>query len=160
MKNTEYEYSFKVKTLDPFIDYCVNNGYEKIEESKQIRKLFKREDKTMARITIKEKNGSVKKLFDFKDDNMSDEVLIERRETLPVSFEDDNSVMSIIDFLGYKEDKVLDRTRFVYKKGDVTFELDSYNSPEVMFVAAVEGEKEQTDLVYNEISKQFSNFMI
>lgn len=151
MKNTEYEYSFKVKSLIPFIDYCENNNYEKVEDSKQIRKLYKREDKTMARITIKEKNGNVEKLFDFKDDNMSEEVLIERRETLPIPFEDDNAIYSIIEFLGYKEDKILDRTRFVYKKGEITFELDSYNSPEAMFVVAVEGEREQTDLVYNEI---------
>ncbi|MFV0250086.1 MAG: hypothetical protein ACK5HP_03535 [Bacilli bacterium] len=68
--------------------------------------------------------------------------------------------MSIIDFLGYKEDKILDRTRYVYQKDDITFELDSYNSPEVMFVVAVEGEKEKTDSVYNEISKELLDYII
>ena len=160
MKNTEYEYSFKVKTLHPFVEYCKKNNYEMVEESRQLRKLFKKSDKTMARITIKEKNGIVKKLFDFKDDNMSDEVLIERRETLSIPFDEEESVLSIIDFLGYTENNKLDRNRFVYKKENVIFELDSYISPEIMFVVAIKGEKEKTDLVYNEIKQNFSEYII
>ena len=33
----EYEYSFKVKEIDPYIEYCKNNGYEFIEETNQSR---------------------------------------------------------------------------------------------------------------------------
>ncbi|MFV0250087.1 MAG: hypothetical protein ACK5HP_03540 [Bacilli bacterium] len=105
MNNEEYKYSFKVKTLDPFIQYCEKNNYEKIEESKQIRKLFKKEDKTMARITIKEKNGSSKKLFDFKDDNMSDEVLIVRRESLPINLKMMKRLCLLLIFLDIKRIK-------------------------------------------------------
>ena len=53
--------------------------------------------------------------------------------------------------LEYKKDKVLERTRYVYEKNQVTFELDEYTSPEVMCVVAVEGEKEEVDKVYDEI---------
>lgn len=159
MNNTEYEYSFKVTDLTPFLKYCEDNNYEKIEESKQIKSLYKKEDKTMARITVKENNGIIEKFFDFKDDNMSDKVLIERRETKAICFEDDEAIFSIIDFLGYKPDKTLDRKRYVYSKENVKFELDSYNSPEIMLVVAIEGDKEQTDLVYNELIQECSEYI-
>ena len=36
---TEYEYSFKVEEIDPYIEYCKNNGYEIIEKTNQSRTL-------------------------------------------------------------------------------------------------------------------------
>ena len=41
MENMEYEYSFKVKSLDIYIDYCKNNNYEKTEENIQTRILYR-----------------------------------------------------------------------------------------------------------------------
>ena len=29
----EYEYSFKVKEIDQYIEYCKNDGYEFVEET-------------------------------------------------------------------------------------------------------------------------------
>ena len=100
----EYEYSFKVKEIDPYIEYCKNNGYEFIEETNQSRTLYRNTNKTMARITIKEKNNIIKKLLDFKDDNITDDILIERRESKSIEFTDDDAVESILDFLNYKKD--------------------------------------------------------
>jgi len=149
--NKEYEYSFKVKDLKPYIDYCINNNYELLEENKQVRTLYKKKDKTMARITSKEKNGITKLFLDFKEDFLSDEDLIERKESLAIEFNDEKAVFSILDFLEYKKDIELSRTRMVYKKDKVIFEIDSYNSPEIMYVVAVEGDKEEVDKVYKEI---------
>ena len=56
--------------------------------------------------------------------------------------------------LGYKKDKVLSRTRIVYKKDGVKFELDSYTSPEIIFVVGIEGNKEKVDFVYKEVSSK------
>ncbi len=36
----EYEHSFKVKNIEPFIDYCKKNGYTEISISIQNRKVF------------------------------------------------------------------------------------------------------------------------
>ena len=149
--NKEYEYSFKVRDLKPYIDYCKNNNYELLEENKQVRTLYKKKDKTMARITSKEKNGITKLFLDFKEDVISDEDLIERKESLAVEFNDEKAVFSILDFLEYKKDIELSRIRMVYKKDNVIFEIDSYNSPEIMYVVAVEGDKEEVDKVYKEI---------
>ena len=150
---TEYEYSYKVKELKPFIDYCKKNNYEFVSENMQVRTLYKNVNKTMARITKKVNNGIEKTVLDFKDDNLNDEVLSVSRETIPLEVTSDNeeAIFSILDMLEYKKDKVLERTRYVYEKNQVTFELDEYTSPEVMCVVAVEGEKEEVDKVYDEI---------
>ena len=149
----EYEYSYKVKNLKPFIDYCEKNNYEFVSENKQVRTLYKNVNKIMARITKKINNGIEKTVLDFKDDNLNDEVLNVSRETIPLEVTSDNeeAIFSILDMLEYKKDKVLERTRYVYEKNQVTFELDEYTSPEVMCVVAVEGEKEEVDKVYDEI---------
>lgn len=46
--NKEYEYSFKVKSIKEFIQYCTTNGYEKKEEYFQIRILYKNDVPIMA----------------------------------------------------------------------------------------------------------------
>lgn len=148
---TEYEYSFKVNSLEKVEKYCNDKNYEFLEKTSQIRTLYRNDNGTMARITIKKKEGSTKKMLDFKDDILSDEVLIERKESLPLLYEDDCALDSILDYLKYRKDKVLNRERTVYKKKGVIFELDKYKSPEVACVVAIEGEKKEVDYVYQEI---------
>lgn len=151
----EYEYSFKVNNLKSYIDYCEKNNYEKIEESLQTRVLYKNSNKTMARITTKEKNGVKKTFLDFKDDNESNDTLKVCRETLPLEVLDSNkeAIDSILDMLGYTIKKALIRKRFVYFKDEVTFELDEYTSPDIMFVVGIEGNKEKVDKIYIELQK-------
>ena len=149
----EYEYSFKVKDIKPYIDYCINNDYEKTGESSQTRILYRNINKTMARMTTKENNGKKKTVLDFKDDNESSEVLKISRETIPLVINDENkeAIDSILDMLEYRKDKALIRNRFVYEKNNVTFEIDEYTSPEIMYVVAVEGKKSEVDKFYKEI---------
>ena len=45
----------------------------------------------------------------------------------------------------------------VYKKGNVTFEIDEYFEPEVMYVIAIEGEKTAVDEIYKIISETINN---
>lgn len=149
----EYEYSFKVTDLKPYIEYCENNNYEKKEETSQTRILYKNINKTMARITTKEKNGNKKTVLDFKDDNEADTTLKVCRESLPLEIFESNkeAVESILDILGYEIKKTLIRKRVVYCKEDIIFELDDYSSPEIMYVVGIEGQKEKVDKVYNEL---------
>lgn len=148
----EYEYSFKVKDVTKYIDYCKENNYELIEESSQIRTLYKNNNGIIARITTKETNNSKKTYLDFKDDNDSDEILKVSRETIPLEVIDNNkdAINSILDILEYKKEKKLIRNRVVYKKDGVTFEIDDYIEPKMM-VVAIEGVKEEVDIVYKSI---------
>lgn len=155
----EYEYSFKVEDIKPYIDYCEENKYELVSESVQIRELYRNPNKILARITTKIKNGLSEQILDFKDDNNTDDILKISRETIPLKFEENNTdaVNSILEILGYKKDKVLKRTRAVYQKNNVKFELDSYTSPEVMFVVGIEGENKKVDSIYEEVIKNIHN---
>ena len=151
----EYEYSFKVNDIKPYINYCKENGFEKIKEYSQTRTLYTCGNNILARITKQEEKGVTSTVLDFKDDNDSDETLKVSRETIPLVVNDENkeAIMSMLDIFGYKIKKELIRKRYVYKKEDTTFEIDDYTSPEIMHVIAIEGEKEQVDKVYNEVKE-------
>ena len=62
--------------------------------------------------------------------------------------------MSILDILGYFKHKELNRKRIVYKKGNITFEIDDYILPEIMHVIAIEGKKEEVDKIFLDISEK------
>lgn len=149
MKMIEYEYSFEVKDLQPFIDYCEKNGYKLKEDYCQTRIIYRHKNKTIGRLTISEANGKILKKLDFKDDKLTGDDLIERRETKALEYEDDRVIESILEFLNYKQDNTLKRTRKTYEKGGVKLELDHYFQPRTSFVVAIEGEKEEVDKVYN-----------
>ena len=148
----EYEYSFKVKELEPYISYCEQNGYKKTKDIEQEGNEFKGPNKTVARIKIsKPKKGKIVKVLDFKEDDESAVLVKNRRESLPLEFEDGKAIMSILEFLGYtKPNGSYTRTRIVYEKDKVKFEMDYYHQSKNK-VMAIEGEKEQVDKVYEEI---------
>ena len=158
MSNIEQEYSFKVTNIKPFIKYCKDNDFKKIEKTEQVRTLYKKEDKTMLRLTVKKSGRKVIKEMDFKQDILSDDVYIERKESLPITYEDDEAVNSIIDFLGYKKDIELVRTRYVYEKNKVKVEIDDYNSPEEMLVVSIEGSN--AEKLYNTFKDNYSKYFI
>lgn len=150
----EYEYSYKVKSIKPYIEYCEENGYILKDETKQVRTLYRNSNGTMARITKKTANEITSLIFDIKDDNLTDEKLKISGETLPLFYNKNQQdvIDSIIDILGYRKDVDLIRTRLVYKKDNHKFEIDDYESPEKMFVVAIEGLKEEVDDVYKLLS--------
>lgn len=149
----EYEYSFKVDSLDEYKKYCEENGYEKRLEYDQVRELFTSDNKILARITTTKTENNIDIFLDFKDDDDSDKVYKESRETIPLKVTDENrgAIDSILNILGYKKKKHLVRKRYVYKKGKVKFEMDDYTKPEIMHVVAIEGDKDEVTKVYNEI---------
>lgn len=149
----EYEYSFKVDSLDEYKEYCEENGYEKRLEYDQVRELFTSDNKVLARITTTKTGENTDVFLDFKDDDDSDKVYKESRETIPLKVTDENrgAIDSILNILGYKKKKHLVRKRYIYKKGKVKFEMDDYTKPEIMHVVAIEGDKDEVTKVYNEI---------
>lgn len=148
----EYEYSKKVENLTYYFNYCKNNGYLLVEKSTQIRTIYRNNNKTMARITINKIGRKTIKKLDFKEDKLTNEELIERKESLPIVFTDDKAVHSILDFLEYKKDNSMNRVRYTYEKKDSTFEFDEYIEPEKVCVVSLEGKKEVVDLIWKEIN--------
>ena len=152
--NKEYEYSFKVKNISPFIDYCLKNNYELKDEYNQIRTLYKNGGKVMARITENSYKNNKLEVLNFKDDNLNNNVLKVSRESKDLIINDENRefVKSLLDILDLKETKKLVRKRYVYISNNVIFELDEYKNP-LMNVVAIEGEKDEVDSVYNELKE-------
>ena len=150
--NKEYEYSFKVKDIKEFIEYCNSNQYEKKEEYLQIRTLYKNGGPVMARITENIYNNNKEKILNFKDDNLNGQTLKISRESKDLIINDDNQefVNSLIEILDLNNKKVLKRKRYVFEKNNVRFEIDEYTEP-VMNVVAIEGLKKEVDIVYNEL---------
>lgn len=149
----EYEYAKKVRSLKKYINYCEENGFTLKEKTSQIRVIYRKSDKTMARITTNEVNGIKKKSLDFKEDKLSNDELIIRKESKAIEFTDEEAVISILDFLGYEKDNTLDRTRYVYTKKDAVFELDEYVKPNKSCVVSLEGKKEIVDKIWMDLNK-------
>lgn len=152
----EYEYSVKVKDIEPFINYCKENNYELINKTAQKRVLYRNSNKILARVTIIEDDKSKNIFLDFKDENESDDVLKISRESGKINVTDNmdfvKSVLSMLEFDFYKE---LDRVRYVYVKNKVTFEIDEYIKPK-MKVVGIEGNKEEVDKVYKVLEDKFN----
>lgn len=152
MEKKEYEYSFKVSSLEPFFEYCQKNEFIFKDKFQQTRTIYRNENKTMARITINENSKGIIKELDFKEDNwVAGAIVKELRESLHLKFESDESVFSILEFLKYKKDNTLIRNRYIYEKQDVKFEFDEYEQPERTLVVAIEGTKDVVDKIYNEV---------
>lgn len=150
--NEEYEYSFKVKSISDFIQYCQENHYKVVEEYKQVRTLYKNGGHVMARITTNTYEDKKVSILDFKDDNLSSNPLKISRESedLVITKENKKFVDSLIQILDLTNIKKFKRKRIVLKKKNVIFEIDQYTSPK-MNVVAIEGKKEEVDHVYASI---------
>ena len=80
--NIEYEYSFKVNSLEPFFDYCKDNGFTQTDRFEQIRTIYKNTNNTIARTTVKKYENTQEKWLDFKQDHeVGATVLKELRES-------------------------------------------------------------------------------
>jgi len=161
--NEEYEYSFKVKNIKDFLDYCENNNYKKQEEYFQTRTLYKNGGAIMARITENEYEEKSEKILNFKDDNLNDKILKTSRESKDLIINKDNEdfVMSLIEILNLNTKKVLKRKRYVYEKENVKFEIDEYVEP-LMNVIAIEGKKEETgkeNIQLHEVREKFTKLI-
>lgn len=156
--NKEYEYSFKVKDVEEFVQYCIFNNYEKKEEYLQTRILYKNGGPVMARITENIYDDKNIKILNFKDDKLTDKTLKISRESKDLIVNKDNEafVESLIEILDLTNKKVLKRKRYVFEKNNVKFEIDEYTEP-VMNVVAIEGLKIEVDEVYQELIKIINN---
>ena len=95
-------------------------------------------------------------LFDFKNKSYETETLKISKESLPLKIkkEDIENVKSILDVLGFEQTSNIVRTRFVFVKDEVKFEIDDYIKPK-MLVVSVEGKRDKVDNVYNEVKNMF-----
>lgn len=157
----EYEYSFKVSDIKPFIKFCESNNYQKEESITQTRVLYKNGSGILARITTNEKNNKVLQYLNFKEENESDKVLKESKETsmLEINNENEEFIKSMLEIFDFYKSKELKRIRYIYKNDKVKFEIDYYIKPE-MQVIAIEGKKDEVDMIYKELESLYKEYKI
>ena len=159
MTNLEYEHSFNVKNIEPYIDFCKNNGFVEISVVSQNRIVFenKHNNKIIARLTTEFFDNNNTCHIDFKNVSSKQGDLNISTESMPLKVKAKNKdvVLSILSTLDFVEVANNLRTRYVYTKENVTFEIDDYTRPQ-MKVVAIEGKKEEVEFVYNQV-KNLSN---
>ena len=152
----EYEYSFKVKDIKPFIEFCENNNYKKLSITTQNRVVYenKNNEHIIARITTKIIDGKKSTMLDFKNVGEKHRDLKISNESLPIEVNENNSktLYSVLEVLDFYVAASNDRTRYEYEKNGVLFEIDDYTNPKAQ-VVAIEGNKEAVDSVYEIIKK-------
>lgn len=150
----EYEYSFKVESIKPYLDYCIKNNYEKESEVIQNRIVYenKHTKDIIARITKKIIDQKEEIIFDIKNVGKRDDKLKDSVESLPLVLinETEKVINSMIKVLDFYEAANNYRIRYVYKKNNVKFEIDDYIQPK-MQVIGIEGNKIQVDKVYKDL---------
>ncbi len=157
----EYEYSFNVLDIKPYLNYCKQNGYILKSIKKQNRKVYECIDNRskIARITTTwDDLGNAETVLDFKNVTKSKDDLNVSNEskTLKVTDENRDAILSILETLNFKQSADNTRTRYVYVSNDIKFEIDDYLSPNKP-VVALEGKKSIVDKAYLEICKLFNN---
>ena len=143
----EYEYSYKVKELDEYIDF-LSKRYKFIKEQTETRTIY-RNNGIIARITKIDNEM----YLDFKEDKLDNKDLIVRKESKQIKFGNLENCEDILEFLGYKRDNTLVRKRRIYEGENIKFEIDSYIEPEKSNVFSFEGLKETCDAVYEELAE-------
>lgn len=142
----EYEYCYKVRDLKEYLK-LIESKYELKEKYQEKRVIYRNKD-TIARITYKNNN----KYLDFKENKISKDDLIIRRESKAIQFDSLDNCEDILSFLNYKKDNSMLRTRSIYVGDRIKFEIDEYIEPEKAFVVSFEGDKKICD----EQNKQFT----
>lgn len=155
----EYEYSFNVSNIKPYIDYCNKNSFKLINCNKQIRTIY-RNNGLIGRITEDIYKDNTICSLDFKEDKINSYDLNIRKESKSIVFFDVLSCDNILTFLGFVKDNTLERIRSTFIKGNIRFEIDEYLLPSKSYVVAIEGNKEEVDFVYNNLKNLNDKYKI
>ena len=89
----EYEYCYKVDDLKEYINY-LNENYKYIDSYEERRTIYRNSNNTNARITLKKGIYTL----DFKENKISNDDLIVRKESKSITFDNLNNCEDILSF--------------------------------------------------------------
>lgn len=158
----EYEYSMKVKSVEPFIEYCKANNYaEKVSQQNRIVFENKANNHVIARLTTELQAGKETTFLDFKNINVKKDNLnvSDESELMEVTDENRKVIFSMLDTLEFYEVANNLRTRYTFKKDGVIFEIDDYQRPQ-MKIVAIEGDIRNVEKIYKEVLEKNYDFIL
>lgn len=148
---TEYEYNIKVDDINVVTKFCERNGYVLVSKTSENRVVFenKQNRKIISRLTTTFGESNKVTVWDFKNVGKNDNLLKVSKESEAMVLDEAGIKIarSMLEVMDFEQSADNLRTRCVFEKGDVKFEIDDYTRPE-MKVVAIEGEKTQVDKVY------------
>ena len=158
----EYEHSFKVKSILPYLEYCKQNGYTEFDVVTQNRVVYENSnsDHIIARITTETVGGKERIVFDCKNVGSKRKDLNISSESIPMELTEETKkiVLSMLEVLEFYVAADNLRTRYIFKKEGVTFEIDDYIRPQTQ-VVAIEGKEEAVEKVYSDILSKINNII-
>ena len=158
----EYEHSFKVESILPYLEYCKEKGYIELDSVTQNRVVYENSnrDHIIARITTETVGGKERTVFDCKNVGSKRKDLNISSESIPMELTEETKkiVLSILEVLEFYVAADNLRTRYIFIKEGVTFEIDDYKRPQTQ-VVAIEGKEEAVEKVYKEILSKINNII-
>ncbi len=147
----EYEYNFKVDDISVVTKFCEKDGFVLVSKTSENRVVFenKQNRKIISRLTTTFGESDKVTVWDFKNVGKNDNLLkvSKESETMKLDEAGIKIARSMLEVMDFEQSADNLRTRYVFEKGDVKFEIDDYTRPQ-MKVVAIEGEKSQVDKVY------------
>ena len=158
----EYEHSFKVESILPYLEYCKEKGYTELDSVTQNRVVYENSnsDHIIARITTETVGGKERTVFDCKNVGSKRKDLNISSESIPMELTEETKkiVLSMLEVLEFHVAADNLRTRYIFIKEGVTFEIDDYKRPQTQ-VVAIEGKEEAVEKVYKEILSKINNII-
>ena len=150
----EYEYNFKVDDISVVTKFCEKDGFVLVSKTSENRVVFenKQNRKIISRLTTTFGESDKVTVWDFKNVGKNDNLLKVSKESEAMVLDESGIKIarSMLEVMDFEQSADNLRTRYVFEKGDVKFEIDDYTRP-AMKVVAIEGEKSQVDKVYQEL---------
>lgn len=150
----EYEYNFKVDDIGVVTKFCEENEFVLVSKTSENRVVFenKQNRKIISRLTTNFGESEKVTVWDFKNVGKNDNLLKVSKESEAMVLDESGIKIarSMLEVMDFEQSADNLRTRYVFEKGDVKFEIDDYTRPQ-MKVVAIEGEKSQVDKVYQEL---------
>lgn len=147
----EYEYNFKVDDISVVTKFCEKDGFVLVSKTSENRVVFenKQNRKIISRLTTTFGESEKVTVWDFKNVGKNDNLLKVSKESEAMVLDEAGIKIarSMLEVMDFEQSADNLRTRYVFEKGDVKFEIDDYTRPQ-MKVVAIEGEKSQVDKVY------------
>lgn len=147
----EYEYNFKVDDISVVTKFCEENEFVLVSKTSENRVVFenKQNRKIISRLTTTFGESKKVTVWDFKNVGKNDNLLKVSKESEAMVLDESGIKIarSMLEVMDFEQSADNLRTRYVFEKGDVKFEIDDYTRPQ-MKVVAIEGEKSQVDKVY------------
>lgn len=147
----EYEYNFKVDDIGVVTKFCEENGFILASKTSENRVVFENRQnrKIISRLTTTFGESEKVTVWDFKNVGKNDNLLKVSKESEAMKLDEAGIKIarSMLEVMDFEQSADNLRTRYVYEKNDVKFEIDDYTRPE-MKIVAIEGEKNQVDKLY------------